>query len=441
MNYVVAMTLLIMYVIYKEKIIVYIPIIEALRQLLLWHSAFVVSRWYFIILYTIVFTTIIYNGIRYTNNIYLKKELKKYYSSVIVFILFLLFGLFRTTEFLVSFEHVWKYSIIVLALPASIIYFYNNKATLTVYIKSTYIGVVIIIFTIFISTILKLGHIRGYVESSSIYFGWIELSALFPIVYLGLFTIFLSITSLKNNKKGLAFNNSIFNIIWILVVLLFIYVLLFVGKREYIYLFIIGIVTYNIIVNKYNIIKYVMTAILLVTVLAFMNYSGITENIKRTAFIERVQEKNVYEEGRYLEYVDYINEFQNNDINFLLFGKEIFNSRGNFFQYSKILFDRDRVLHSDITHFLYGIGITGLAVFLFLLYKVFLLGHKIYKTNKRVNGVYFYWALFISIYVMSFAHNFTGGLFTMNNKIIQWQLMGVLLSIILNKNLDNSKNN
>jgi hypothetical protein len=330
-------------------------------------------------------------------------------------------------------------------LPAaSILYIVNNKSKTKIYLKSCYSALLFYILPILVFSVLQVGRKATYGYTKLVYIGGLEMLNLYPIIYLVIFIIALSIYSIIS-KDVLFFQRKNPNIFWISISVLFLSIIFLIAKRDYILLPILGIFIFSSIYNRFSLGKNFVLLSFGITIFIFFMSFGYTDILKNQFIANRGGvDLEIYKEGRYLEYEDYIFRLQRYDETlFVLIGEEIFNSRGKFFQNSRILFDRDRVLHSDITHFLYGIGIIGLSVFFILLFKLYRLARVAYRTNLKSDRKLFLWSTFVSIFIVMFAHNFTGGLFYLSGKVIQWQMMGILIGLLIS-NTDaeaNSKKN
>ncbi|MCK4664753.1 MAG: hypothetical protein KAT68_17920 [Bacteroidales bacterium] len=419
----------------KEKLLLYIPILEAVREVFFFWMPSQNREIGFLIIYTIIIIKLLNKPLSFLTNSWKKKIVNKYNFAAVIFFLFLVFGLLRTTNFLLSIQKVWEYSIVVFILPISIIYVLQNKSRINIYIRACYISAAIYISSILFFSFFQLGRTFSYGGHSIIFLGGLSLWRLYAPLYLSIFTVLFSIF-LKDNKLDIFVSpKRLFHVFWIFINIIFIGLIFLIGKRAFIILPPLGILVFYFSFYKLSITKYIRI-ILFGILLYFAAYAiGFNEKINHILFIERqLADKEITQEGRYLEYEDYFIEVRYRDNMFILFGEEIFNSRAVFFQKSNLIFDRDRILHSDITHFLYGIGILGLLSFFFLLIRLFIIARIAYKGSVKSKQTQFIWSVFITIYLVSFAHNFTGGIFLLSGKIIQWQMMGILIGILIINN-------
>lgn len=150
--------------------------------------------------------------------------------------------------------------------------------------------------------------------------------------------------------------------------------------------------------SRLRFIRYFI-AIILVFFLVF----PIFQNILTERYNARMKQmENIENEARYQEFFYVLKEFRDGNLWQKLFGKELFNSGPHF---GRKYFGTDRMIHSDISGFFYGSGITGFALYLaiyFLLlrkgleYRKILIGDKFYR---EIFAVYF--AILAAIFLVS----------------------------------------
>jgi hypothetical protein len=128
--------------------------------------------------------------------------------------------------------------------------------------------------------------------------------------------------------------------------------------------------------NKSKVLKYVVLAST-ITILTLPFYSDILE--KR--YEERKKQTENYEDaGRYKEFFGVINEFQAGNVWQKLFGNELFNT-GEFFGLK--YFQRERMIHGDISSIFYGSGLVGLFMYLYLFVLIFIKGTEYLRKVKN----------------------------------------------------------
>jgi hypothetical protein len=128
--------------------------------------------------------------------------------------------------------------------------------------------------------------------------------------------------------------------------------------------------------NKRKVVKYIVLAAT-ITILILPFFSDIIE--KR--YEERKKQTENYEEaGRYKEFFFVINEFQEGNVWQKLFGNEIFNT-GEFFGLK--YFNRERMIHGDMSSMFYGSGLVGILMYLYLFVLIFIKGAEYFKKVKN----------------------------------------------------------
>jgi hypothetical protein len=422
------------YLKFKYETLLFIPVLEAIREVFLFSIPN--NTLGFLVIYSILTYNILNNS--NSMDIWKIKAVHKYGFAIKLFIFILVLGLFRSTDVWISFKKVWEYSIVILISFVSILYVIKNRHRIDVYIKACYIGLGLHFFNMLFFSFLKVGTAASYGGHTYLFLGGLSLWGLYMPIYLSFFIILLSIYNQGGMLDVILPKNKKFIYSWLILNIIFFAFVFLIGKRTYIFLPILGLVVFIIYFYKFRLIRYLQFILFLFLFYIGAEITGFNDKMSVVLFENRnLGNQEISKTGRYLEYYDYIQELHYRDNQFLISGNEIFNSRGKFFQTSKIIFDRDRILHSDVTHFLYGIGILGLVVFFFLLarlYAVARVARRVYRDSIKSIRTRFYWSAFAAIFFMAFAHNFSGGIFSLSSKIIQWQMMGILIGLLINEN-------
>ncbi len=150
-------------------------------------------------------------------------------------------------------------------------------------------------------------------------------------------------------------------------------------KRSTIIISIFGTVAL-LMFNKKNLL---IGAILSVLMTFIFSFSGTFEEIfsqQLKARGDKVQVESIEKEGRYLEYLhitEYISLYANNRSRYLGNG---FSGSNNF---GLLFYGRERAIHTDYIFLVYTTGIIGIALFLFLMYKVIRLWISTYLARIR----------------------------------------------------------
>jgi hypothetical protein len=385
---------------------------------------------------TVISTVTVVNIFKLKND-ELTRKVKSITKITLFFIFIMMLSIFRSSDLIYSFTNVLRFSICLLAFPVSTYYFLKNPNEIKRYFKYVVIGSTLYLIAIPIFSLFKIGsHLDGEYGRgvrNLIYGGGIGFYNIYPAVYMTIVGCLYFFIGNKNFKTGKLFKNNWLKYVYLSISLGFLVVLFLITKRDYLIMIVLSFSTFLVIYNKLSIRKYVPYAVFILSVYFLGSVSGFN-TVVANQFLEvrNIENKPLILEGRVLEYVDWFyNLSYNPDWDFILFGKEIFNSRGKFFQTSLILPDRDRVLHSEITHILYGIGVIGLAIYAFYLFSIFykVYGFRRLRTLNQEGD--FFWAMFLSIYITNLAVNFSGGLFRTFDKLIQYQMMGVFFAMII----------
>ncbi len=153
-------------------------------------------------------------------------------------------------------------------------------------------------------------------------------------------------------------------------------------------------------------------------------------NKQKKARERRITTQNIEEEGRYQETFVVIDEIIfSSRLDRLLFGKEIFNSPGN---YANGKYG-NRMIHSDYNAVLHGSGILGMFLYLFWQITLFLFYKKIkpfaksYFLDKNLFDVLN--VLFINFLIIGFIMAISGGINAVLFNSIRVVILGALLRI------------
>lgn len=217
-------------------------------------------------------------------------------------------------------------------------------------------------------------------------------------------------------------------VILILTVIIFILVLVQL-KRISILAIGIGILV-NIFYsgNRVNIVFGLIISALLFFVALPIFENALTKQLK--ARERRLSTQNIEEEGRYQETLAVYDEIiMSNKVSLLLFGKEVYNSPGNYAngKYGK------RMIHNDYNAVLHGSGILGLALFIFwpisllLFYRKIIPFAKISFEDKRLFD--YMNMTFISFIIIGYVLSFSGGVNAILFNAVRVAVMGACLRI------------
>jgi len=244
----------------------------------------------------------------------------------------------------------------------------------------------------------------------------------------------LLLTSMDIYRQGMKSWFSLFMII-IIAILFFL-----ITKRSYLINLGVGIIVYYILYFFYS--KYKersFISLFTIGLLAFL-FLGEFYRFYLTARSDALQTEFIMQ-GRNQEMLLYpeVVKDHENPTKFLLIGEELFNSSGKF----KILDlmiggGAERFLHNDFAHILYGSGIIGLGMYLFILISILLKANKFRKT--MINR--FDFSLSVSSLMLVIGLMVSGygdGILSVINRIIPFYFLGVFLSFLRSRQFQNAK--
>jgi hypothetical protein len=147
---------------------------------------------------------------------------------------------------------------------------------------------------------------------------------------------------------------------------------------------------------------------------------------------DRFEEGALEKEGRYIEtFLIWNNIFSFEDIKYSLFGKELFNTAGNY-GYT----DSYRVIHADLNIILNGSGLIGLVFYLFYNLKVLKDFYRFRKRVKLQSLNKLIWVISVSLLLASFATSFSSGLFSMTYRTAVFSLLGSFCGYLFKQKLE-----
>lgn len=216
----------------------------------------------------------------------------------------------------------------------------------------------------------------------------------------------------------------------IFIIAIIIFILVFVQlKRISILAVIIGLmiqVVYS--KNRISIVLGLVVSVLVMLV-AYPVYENAL-NLQYKVRERRLTTVNIEEEGRYQETFHAINEtIFSNDLKLFLFGKEVFNSPGNYAngKYGP------RMIHNDYNMILHGSGVIGLLLFiswpipLYLFYRKIKITAQYSFQDKRLFDILS--VLFINLIIIGYLISLSGSLKGVLFNSIRVALMGSILRL------------
>lgn len=338
-----------------------------------------------------------------------------YFKSFALFLLYFFILVLLTSDVESSLKLYLKFSLSLLIFPLSFTLINTPKKLKGLYL-SLLVVVVLYIINLALSNLLHLGgtsYSEDGIEVGNIFSEGLN-SMAYLVVATPLFLYFFP------NRK---------NIILPLMVLVMILVLIQL-KRISIIAMAFGILMFLIMYKKRTqaIVGFVAVAIM------FLLVFPIFEDVfyKQLEARERkLQVENLQNEGRILETQWILKENSANVFN-LLFGKEMFNSAGNYGN----PFSKERQIHSDYNAFLHGSGFIGLIIYLLFQGSIFYAYLKVRKRliaskikSNLLNLILF---IFPTFFAMGFIIMISGGIYSMLFNSIRYVVLGSSLGFLYN---------
>ena len=388
------------------KIILFIPILNILFDILfVFEPLAEILPYVRISLFLFLILIFVYKRKKlFIKNNYVVYLLLFYYA-------FLLF--FSSDNFLKSFSNYLKFFIPIIFY--SIFYHIIRNGYLYLFLKNLVIVGVLFILNFAIAQIFNLGS-TVYGGEVDFYSGSFTSSAL----YAGSFIVVISPLFFLYSK--LIFNKKYLMIIVLLIVIL----LLFSMRRTAIFAMLVGVIAYfPFMKNKLKYLKWLGISVL-VFMLSFPLYKDLL--FKRIdARSERFEEGSLEKEGRYVETKLIWDEiFSFKDIQYSFFGKQFFNSKGNYGLYGS-----NRPIHVDFNEIAHGSGITGLLLYLIFLSNIFF---RLLRNYRKVDKSQFNNVLYstgMAVFVMLFSISFSSGLFAVTYRTLVFSFLGGISGYLL----------
>jgi len=357
---------------------------------------------------TLILLTTIYYFIRH----YISTNL---FNILLAFLLYISFLSIFSSKFLYSLSNIASAAIWMLVLPISF-FLINNISRFKKLLNSIALIGVLYIINIIISTVFG---ITGKSYSREIFqVGNLFTEGLNSMAYILVATPLIIHFRPKNKR-----------VIFILAIIIF--VLVFVQLKRISILAILTGLMIQIIYSKNRIsIAFGLIASVIIMLVAFPLYENIL-SVQYKVRERRLTTVNIEEEGRYQETFHAFNEtIFSNDLKLFLFGKEVFNSPGN---YANGRFG-PRMIHNDYNMILHGSGVIGLLLFicwpipLYVFYrKMKILANHSFE-DKRLFDIMT--VLFLNLLIMGYLISLSGGINAILFNSIRVALMGSILRIL-----------
>ena len=336
------------------------------------------------------------------------------FNILLTFLLYISFLSIFSSKFLYSLSNIASAAIWMLILPISF-FLINNMTRFRRLVNSiAFIGVLYVV-NIIVSTVFG---ITGKSYSREIFqVGNLFTEGLNSMAYVLVATPLIIHFRPKNKR-----------LIFILAIIIF--VLVFVQLKRISILAVLTGLMIQIIYSKNRIsLVFGLVASALIMLVAFPIYESIL-SVQYKVRERRLTTVNIEEEGRYQETFHAFNEtIFSNDLKLFLFGKEVFNSPGN---YANGKFG-PRMIHNDYNMILHGSGVIGLLLFitwpipLYVFYRKMKILAKPSFEDKRLFDIMT--VLFLNLLIMGYLISLSGGINAILFNSIRVALMGGILRI------------
>jgi len=302
----------------------------------------------------------------------------KYYRNtlinniIMINIIYLSFIVFLSSNLSYSAAILTKYIISTIAFIIGF-YYIRSLKDYSRLLKSYLWALLIMVISIVIANIFKISS-SDYMENSIIYYGpaRVDITMQMSVILLALSPYFIFVKTKPHQK------------IFTLMVMLVAFIFIMLGiKRTAIAALVIGYLLYIFLspVKIKLIAKYLLG--LLALVLASPLYIDILyQRYQARQESGRFSVDGLYEEGRYFELMNVLNQFIDGTLVQKLFGSELFNYMG--------LAHVERMLHTDYATIFSGSGLIGLILFVLIyitIYTKIRFFKKIFKKNKLMSFV------------------------------------------------------
>lgn len=354
------------------------------------------------------------------------KNPKKFFL-IYIYSIYVLCLLYFSSDFAYSFKTYLKVFTSIWLFPVAVSLIKNYK-DYKIFNNKIYPLIYLYILNFIIMNILGIG-LKGY--GDTIQTGNLFTEGLNTMAYVIVCSPMLIFLSKKKSS-----NKYIFTLVTLLVI-----IEVLTMKRITIIATIFGIFFYLIFSKDKSI--YLRYLILGMTILLLL--FPLYKNILSQQIINRGTQLElgyVEKEYRYKEFF-YVNDeiFSFKDPYKSLFGEEVFNSQGKYGPLN--VFGPDRQIHNDYSRLLFDTGIVGLLFYLGLQLSIL----RMYSSIRRqVKSLFsrdlfnIFNSVFLSIFLMGFVINFSGGIDGTLFQAFRYVVLGGIIGLFLNKRQDALKN-
>ena len=354
-----------------------------------------------------------------------KKETNLPSLIIYLFLTYTFFQIFSSSNFLRSFQEFSKTAIILLMYPLGFNFFKSRKHDFSIILFSFRLLVLMTIINILVSTLLQFS-VGSYSKNIILYSG----SLFQNLWYTSAFAISILMVFVTRIKK-IRFNN-----FELFILVANIVIIALSGRRTAWAILLLQIAIFLIIYpNKTRSVKYFIT-IMIGLLLTFPFYSNILEDL----FLARQDqfEKGIESEYRYKEtLVIWTKILSFESFNESMFGKELYNSAGNYGPDKEF---RDRMIHVDVNTIVHGAGLFGLALYFLIYFFIFYEYRSIVSNLKYYNpsflnlGFFNFTALFYTFLIPSFVISFSSGFAAVTFRSMCFLLFGSISGFLKREN-------
>lgn len=306
-------------------------------------------------------------------------------------------------------------------------YFFKTRKALERLNNSLFWVIFFVVINFILANIFQIGH-TSYSKYAEFYAGGFHVGALNTLALCLILVMFIY-KSIDIKKKGMLF---------VLIPLLLIFLVLSM-KRAPIFASFLGLIIFFWYSKVKGTIIKIILAFATLIILAYPFYAHILE--EQLFSREKQLQINVIEkEKRYLEIGMVTDDIiYSSDLSIFLFGKEIFNTIGN---YAGGTFG-PRALHTDIALILNSTGIIGFVLFIYIYFFIFNKFRKLEKNADRFisQDDILYLSLkplFYSLFIVSLAISFSEGILAVTYRSVLFIYLGAIMGTyenILKNNL------
>ena len=350
---------------------------------------------------------------------------------IVVYIAFLFFLITFSSNFIYSAKLFIKATTPMLFFIVALTFIKNGEDFMRIN-KSIIILMILFLINILISNIFGLGQIQ-YEEEVTIDVG--------NIYTIGLNSMAYFLVSLPVLLNMYHFRNKNYKLLLVVFSIITLIIMLILLKRAALIGLVVGYFIWFVTSRLKN--KIMISRILIIVAIALT----ISYPIYKGLLIEKFKARedrfkiDTYEtEGRYLENIIVLKEiFSFNDMVYSLFGREMFNSPGNYGEGAW----GTRQLHSDYANILNGSGIIGMLFYLYVNYAIFKLYQKERRKLRRINcynrDEKLLNSFFLAFFIMYFFIGLSGGLDGTLYTGIRFIYLGAIISLFRNTYIRESK--